>query len=190
MRRSTPETALRVHVDVPQDLINQVANGLIDIAVMYAPPHRPGLRIDLLLDEELVMVTTSPENDAGPAGDLVAVDWGPAFARDHAPSFPDAPSPEVFVNLGPLGLSYVLSAGGTGYFRRLEVEPHIAAGRLRLVPGMPRFSYPIYVVYATDLDETQIGPALDGLRQVASLRGKRTPATARKSPARTSSRTR
>jgi DNA-binding transcriptional LysR family regulator len=168
-----PELALRVHVDVPADLINLVANGLVDIAVMYAPPHKPGLTIDLLREEKLVMVTTNPEDEAGAATDLVAVDWGPNFARDHAASFPDAPSPGLSVNLGPLALSYVLSAGGTGYFRRLEVEPHLAAGRLRLVPGMPQFSYPIYVVYPTDLDEALVGPALEGLRSVAAS-GKRT----------------
>lgn len=60
MRGALPDIALRVHVDVPQDLINQVAGGLVDVAVMYAPPHRPGLKIDLLLEEELVLVTTDP----------------------------------------------------------------------------------------------------------------------------------
>jgi hypothetical protein len=28
---------------------------------MYAPQHRPGLKIDLLMEEELVLVTTNPE---------------------------------------------------------------------------------------------------------------------------------
>ena len=44
MRRSLADIALRVHVDVPQDLINQVAAGLVDVAIMYAPQHRPGLQ--------------------------------------------------------------------------------------------------------------------------------------------------
>ena len=57
-----PDIALRVHVDVPQDLINQVAAGLVDVAIMYAPQHRPGLQIDLLIEEELVLVTTNPES--------------------------------------------------------------------------------------------------------------------------------
>ena len=58
MRRLHPDIALRVHVDVPQDLITHVAAGLVDIAIMYAPQHRPGLEIDLLNEEELVLVTT------------------------------------------------------------------------------------------------------------------------------------
>ena len=46
MRYTHPDIALRVHVDVPQDLISHVAAGLIDIAIVYAPQHRPGLEID------------------------------------------------------------------------------------------------------------------------------------------------
>lgn len=169
MRRLLPDIALRVQVDVPQDLINQVADGLVDVAVMYAPPHRPGLRIDLLLEEELVMVTTAnPEIGVVDAADLVSVDWGPSFARDYSSSFPDAASPGLFVNLGPLALSYILSAGGSGYFRMHAVEQHLASGKLHLVPGMPRFSFPIYVVYSTSLDDHLIGPALAGLRAVSS----------------------
>src|SRR5690606_7880240 len=53
MRLSLPDMSLRVHVDVPHDLIGQVASGLVDIAVMYAPPPRPGLRIDFLMEDTL-----------------------------------------------------------------------------------------------------------------------------------------
>src|SRR3546814_10454715 len=61
MRRSLRDIALRVHVDVPGDLIDQVASGLVDIAIMYAPQHRPGLNVDLLMEEKLVHVTTDPD---------------------------------------------------------------------------------------------------------------------------------
>ena len=168
MRRSAPEIALRVQVDVPSDLINQVADGLVDMAVLYTPPHRPGLRIDLLIEEKLVMVTTSREGEADPETNLVAVDWGPNFARDYAASFPHAANPGLSVNLGPFALEYILAAGGAGYFRRQAVEAHIATGRLRLVPGMPQFSYPIYVAYAADLDDALVRPAMQGLREVTS----------------------
>jgi DNA-binding transcriptional LysR family regulator len=174
MRRTLPEIALRVRVDVPWDLIDQVASGLVDAAVMYAPPHRPGLRVDLLLDEKLVLVTTDPK--AGPidAARFVAVDWGPDFSREYASSFPDAVGPGVSFDLGPLALSYILGAGGSGYFRMHAVEEHLASGRLHLVPGMPQFSYPIYVVSSTDSDDAFLGPALAGLRAIASTEATRT----------------
>src|SRR3954452_24852325 len=87
IRRSLPDIRLRVHVEVPQDLINQVPAGLVDVAIMYAPHHRPGLKIDLLMEEKLVLLTTKPGK--APTGDdgYVHVDWGSDFALHHAMNF-------------------------------------------------------------------------------------------------------
>ena len=155
---------------MPQDLINQVAGGLVDVAIMYAPQHRPGLKIDLLMEEELVLATTESAA-SGNERDYVHVDWGPDFTRHHGVSFPDA-TPALFANLGPLALSYVLSAGGSGYFRMQAVHQYVEAGRLHLVAGAPRFSYPVYVVYSANADEGVLAPALAGLRNLTTKKGK------------------
>jgi LysR family transcriptional regulator, flagellar master operon regulator len=167
MRRSLPDIALRVHVDVPQDLINQVASGIVDVAIMYAPQHRPGLKIDLLTEEKLVLVTTDPESRLLGAGDYVYMDWGPDFLLQHDMTFPDV-APDLSFDLGPLALSYLLSAGGSGYVRMSAVQPHIAEGRLHLVPEMPQFSYPVYAVRSANADDTVVGPALAGLRSISN----------------------
>jgi LysR family transcriptional regulator, flagellar master operon regulator len=168
MRKSLPEIALRVHVDVPWDLIDQVAAGLVDIAIMYAPPHRPGLKVDLLLEEKLVFVATHPQFSTVESPGFVSVEWGPDFARGFSASFPDAPNPPLSFDLGPLALNYILTAGGSAYCRIHTAERYLAEGRLRIVPGMPSFSYPIYVVRSADADDAVYGPALQGLRQVAT----------------------
>ncbi|WEK50879.1 MAG: LysR family transcriptional regulator [Candidatus Kaistia colombiensis] len=167
MRRSLPDVALRVHVDVPRDLLDQVASGLVDAAVIYAPPSRPGLRTDLLLDERLVFATTDPTFESINSPSFVAVDWGEDFKSAFASGFPNAVGPGLSFDLGPLALSYVLAAGGSGYFRLLAVEPHLASGKLHLVPGMPQFSYPIHVVSSVDADHALLGPALAALREIA-----------------------
>jgi DNA-binding transcriptional LysR family regulator len=167
MRRSLPDIALRVHVDVPRDLISQVASGMIDLAIMYAPQHRPGLKIDLLMEEELVLVTTDPEARFMNGADYVYMDWGPDFTLHHGMNFPDV-VPDLFMDLGPLALSYILSAGGSGYFRMSAVRPHLDAGRLHLVPEMPQFSYPVYAVQSANADEAVIGPALAGLHAIST----------------------
>jgi DNA-binding transcriptional LysR family regulator len=163
MRSSLRDVALRVHVDVPQDLINQVAAGLVDVAIMYAPQHRPGLEIDLLMEEELVLVTTDPHQTE--QLDYVHVDWGPDFQLHHGVSFPEA-TPGLFANLGPLALNYVLAAGGSGYFRMQAVRPHLESGRLHIVADAPKFSYPVYVVHSANADEAVLAPALAGLRGI------------------------
>ena len=161
------DIALRVHVDVPQDLINQVASGMVDVAMMYAPQHRPGLKIDLLTEEKLVLVTTDPESRLLGGADYVYMDWGPDFALHHDINFPDV-APDLSFDLGPLALSYLLSAGGSGYVRMSAVRPHMAEGRLHLVPEMPQFSYPVYAVQSANADETVVGPALAGLHSISN----------------------
>jgi LysR family transcriptional regulator, flagellar master operon regulator len=166
MRRSHPAIALRVHVDVPQDLITHVASGLVDIAIMYAPQHRPGLEVDLLMEEELVLVTTDLKTYEADDSHYVHVEWGPDFTLHHGVSFPDS-TPSLVVNLGPLGLNLVLLEGGSGYFRRHAVQPYLKSGQLHLVPGAPRFSFPVYATYSVNVDAETLDIALAVLRAVA-----------------------
>lgn len=165
MRRSMRDVALRVHVDVPQDLVNQVVAGMVDAAIMYAPQHRPGLKVDLLMEEKLVLVTTPPGSALSNDLEYVHVDWGPEFGLHNSMNFSEE-TPALFINIGPLALNYILSTGGSGYFRMSVVAPHISAGQLRLVPDAPQFSYPVYVVYTGNTDDAVLGPALSGLHAV------------------------
>ncbi|MCS3725349.1 LysR family transcriptional regulator [Bradyrhizobium betae] len=168
MRRSAPDVALRVQVDVPDSLTSQVSAGALDIAVMYAPQHRPGARVELLLEEKLVLVTTKANTEAVELDSYVYVDWGADFAHHHELSFPEDNNPGLFVGLGPLALTYILEAGGSGYFRQRVVAPYIASGKLHLVAGAPSFFYPVYAVCSAQGDDELINRALDGLRSIAS----------------------
>lgn len=114
-----------------------------------------------------MLATTDPGGLPSGVAEFVAVDWGPDFAREYSAGFPDANSPGLMANLGPLALGYILKAGGSGYFRLRVVEPLIASGQLRLVPDAPQFSYPIYVVYSSDAEEPALASAISGLRTVA-----------------------
>lgn len=167
MRRSHPEIALRVHIDVPQDLTAHVAAGLVDIAIMYAPRHQPGLEIDLLMEEELVLVTTDLSAYRANDPRYIHVDWGPDFTLHHGVSFPDV-TPSLVVNLGPLALSYMLLEGGSGYFRMQAVQPHLEAGDVHLVTGAPHFSFPVYAVHSATTDPTTLAKALSALRAVST----------------------
>jgi DNA-binding transcriptional LysR family regulator len=167
MRSSAPQLALRIQVGLPQALMDQVAGGVIDIAVLYAPQHRPGLRIEKLMEEKLVLVTTASRKGDKASG-YIYVDWGPEFAAHHNVSFPEHANPSVYVGLGPLGLQLILKTGGSGYFRLHAVAPYLRSGRLRRVRGAPEFFYPVYAVYSENADPKIIEPALAGLRQVGA----------------------
>jgi len=167
MRTEAPHLALRTEVGYPADLLERVAAGMLDIAVVYAPQQRPGLRIELLIEEKLVLVSTRKRARKPNPEDYVYVDWGPEFATQHSLAFPELTNPGVIAGLGPLGREYVLAAGGSGYFRLAVVRPHIESGRLHRVPGAPEFLYPAYAVFADGADADVIGPALAGLKHAA-----------------------
>lgn len=167
MRHAAPQLALRAEVGLPERLIDQVAEGILDIAVMYAPHQRPGLKIELLIEEKLVLVTTSRHGQPQQTTDYIFVDWGPDFAARHNLTFPESPSTGTFIGLGPLALQYILQAGGSGYFRMKMVQPHLNSGRLHLVAGAAEFAYPAYAVYLESADAQIVTPALAGLRHVA-----------------------
>jgi DNA-binding transcriptional LysR family regulator len=171
MRGAAPQLALRTEVGFPADLLDRVSDGTLEIAVVYAPQHRPGLRIDLLIEEKLVLVTTSRKGKVPSPADYVYVDWGPEFAAQHRLAFPALSSAGVSSSLGPLGLEYLLAAGGGGYFRLEVVRRHLEAGRLYRVQGAPEFLYPAYAVYSQNADAELLMPALAGLRHVAGARG-------------------
>ncbi|MCO6419500.1 LysR family transcriptional regulator [Siccirubricoccus sp. KC 17139] len=165
MGRAAPDVALRAQVGLPEDLMDRVAEGILDLAVLYAPRYRAGLKVELLVEERLVMVTTPP----GPGGEMpgyVHVDWGVEFAPELGQAVPGEPA--LHIGLGPLALSYILEAGGAGYFRMGAVRTHLESGRLALVPGAPEFLYPAYAVHAEAGDAGLIRTALEGLRGVVA----------------------
>lgn len=168
MRRSAPQLALRAQVALPEGLVNRVSEGVIDIAVTYAPHHRPGLKIELLMKEKLVLVTKARRKSTPRSGNYVYVDWGAEFSAHHNMTFPELSNPGTYVDLGPLGLQYILRVGGSGYFRLNAVAPYLRNGRLSLVRGAPEFLYPAYAVYSEDADTKTVEPALVGLRHVAA----------------------
>jgi len=171
MRGAVPRLALRTEVGVAAELVDHVVAGTLDLAVVYAPQQRPGLRIELLMEEKLVLVTTRKGRRRLDPNDYVYVDWGPEFAAQHSLAFPELSHAGVRAGLGPLGREYVLAAGGSGYFRLAVVRQHLESGRLHRVPRAPEFLYPVYAVFAEESDAAVVQPALEGLRQVAQAAG-------------------
>jgi len=106
MRKLAPHLAIRTEIGFPDNLLQRVADGVLDIAVVYAPRQTPGLRIELLIEEKLVLVTTAKRTRAPKPADYVYVDWGPEFAAQHAMAFPELTNAALTAGLGLLGLGY------------------------------------------------------------------------------------
>ena len=166
MRVNIPDIAVTATTGSSTGLMDRLIEGTLDLALMYRPANRPGLIIEHLFDEELVLVTSGDMRGRRPMSEYVFVNWGPEFTADHALAFPNLRHPGLSLDLGTLGVSYLLTARGSGYFPIRVAQPHIDSGELHLVKRAPRFVYPAYAVYPEDRDEEAYEPILDGLRQI------------------------
>jgi len=169
MRQNAGDIAIHVEADYSPSLMRQLSDGLLDIGVMYNPRQTPGLIVEDLLEETLVLVATSRRQMTdGWIEDYVFVDWGAEFRRLHGEAFPDMDTPAVSVGLGSLGLEYIRQNGGSGYFPVRVVQPAIDRGELFEVEGAPSMQRPAYMVYPEQarFRET-LDLALVGLRHIA-----------------------
>ncbi|HEY5930762.1 MAG TPA: LysR substrate-binding domain-containing protein [Burkholderiales bacterium] len=63
MRKQQPGIAIHAHVGVPDQLLEQLRTGVLDVAVLYAPKLVPGFKVELVEEEQLVLVRTTGRND-------------------------------------------------------------------------------------------------------------------------------
>jgi DNA-binding transcriptional LysR family regulator len=167
LRQIATDVAIRSEIGFEEDLMPRLVEGTLDLGLMYTPTHSPGLMVEQLFDERLVLVSSRPD-DRGPGADYVYVEWGPGFYTQHAQSYPALERPAQVVNIGWLGVQLILHNGGSCFLPLRMAAPLIAAGRLYRMPDSPEYVHPVYVVYARDSDNPVLAAAVQGLREHAA----------------------
>ena len=163
-----PDVAVRALVGFEEQLMEALIDGRADIGVMYTPHSRPGLTVEPLLEEQLVMVSTRAAPCREPASDYIYVDWSAEFFAQHSLAFPDFPGAALTVNIGWLGLQRLLAQGGTGYFPTRMIREHELSGRVRRVPDTPEFRLPAYLCYPAKVDSEPLTLALSTIRRISA----------------------
>jgi DNA-binding transcriptional LysR family regulator len=170
MRQRHADVAIRIESDYSTALMRQLDDALLDIAVLFLPQTRPGLTVETLYVDELVLVSTQPRDVAsGWLDDYVFVDWSYDFRTAHAEAFPDMDLPRLTVPLPNVALNHILAHGGSAYLARATAEAWINDGQLHEVIGAPSFQRPSFLVYRDDPVDAEVQEtALAGLRQIAA----------------------
>ena len=166
LRGNVPDIAISASASLPSVMIQRLLEGTFDLAVMYEPGQPPGFTIEHLFDEEFVLVTSAPGRRRHHT-DYVFVDWGPAFQADHMAAYPELNKTGVNLDLGSMGIDYLLANEASGYFPRRLVKHHVTRRRLRIPARSRSFSSAVYMVYPETRDEEAYEPILEGLRQAA-----------------------
>lgn len=165
---AAPDVAIRAIVGFEEDLMQGLIEGRIDAAVMYTPQARPGLKVELLLEEQLVMVSTRRDAASVPESDYIYVDWGAEFFGHHNLAFPNFTGARLAVNVGWLGLEKMLAGGGTGYFPARLIREWESRGTLHRVANTPEFRIQAYLCFSSRIESAALELALTMIRQTGA----------------------
>jgi len=167
MRDVAPDVSIRSEIGFEEDLMRRLVEGTLDIGLMYTPSHAPGLIVEHLFDETLVLVSTDRDT-RWPGDDYVYVEWGPGFYAKHREAYPDLGRPPQVVNIGWLGVQLILANGGSCFLPIRMARPLISEGRLFQVDTAPEFAHPAYMVFPRQADSDVLQQAVEGLRELAT----------------------
>ncbi len=89
MENSVPNVATRMISDYSEPLMRMLRDGLLDLALLYAPKQQANLRVEKFTCEEIILVSTQPRDvDLGMVDGYVFVDWGMTFELNMQKRFP------------------------------------------------------------------------------------------------------
>lgn len=167
LRETRPKLNIRAELGMPDRLTRFLVEGVTQAALIYTPQLRPGLAIEKLLEEELILVAAWENPTLDVNGRYAFVDWGPEFVQAHALHLPELTNPGLTLSLGALGADYIRRRQMAAYLPARYVKRYIDEGELHLVPDAPTFPYPVWVVWREDLDPDLRDAAAAALRDVA-----------------------
>lgn len=159
---------IRAELGMPDRLTRFLIDGTIQLGLLYMPQLRPGLAVEELMEEELVLVASWPNPTMDMGGKYVFVDWGPEFVNAHAAALPELTNPGTTFSLGAMVAEYIVNRQAAAYLPARYIKKYLDSGQLHLVRDAPSFHYPVWAVWREDLDPEIRDAAKAVLRQVGS----------------------
>ena len=152
LREQRPTLNIRAELGMPDRLTQFLIQGVVQAGLMYTPQLRPGLSVEKLLDDELILVASWKSPSLDLTGRYAFIDWGPEFVQAHALHLPDLTNPGLTLSLGALGAEYIRRRQLAAYLPARYVKRYLDAGQLHLVPDAPTFPYPVWAVWRKDMN--------------------------------------
>jgi len=165
LRAALPETALQVEAGTRDPLVRRLMDGVIDLAILFEPPQVTGLDIREVGILNLVLAATQRDlavEQAFAAG-YIMVDWGAAFALEHARLFPDMPAPVLWMGYGALARRYLEQADGSAYLAGQMLDAGSSGKPLYPVTPAPVVERPVFAIYRSGTNRSEL------VRQVLEL---------------------
>ena len=170
LRQELPDLGLRAQLGLPDGLTRAMTEGVMQISLTYNPTLRPGLSVEKLLTDELVMVAHwEGASIADLHGRYVFVDWGPDFLHFHDQYLPNLSNPGLTMAMGAMTAQFIVSRPYAAYLPARFVRRHLDERTLYLVGDAPVCPYPAWSVWRDDLDEDLAVVARKTLLEVVAV---------------------
>lgn len=151
MQEEMPELSVHCELGMSDRIMRFLVEGVIQAALLYTPQLRPGLIVEPILDDELILVASFPAATLDLGGAFVSVDWGPEFTHALAVAMPDLTDSGRSMALGALTMEYIVNRKAAAYVPARSAKRYLDAGKLHVVADAPRFPYPAYVIWRDDI---------------------------------------
>ena len=162
-----PTTAFNFQIGTPQSMSNMLLRGVLDIAVMYNPEIRQGFRVEHIMDDRLILVSSEDGKGNVLGDDYVYTNWGPEFAMAHSRWFPEAKPPQLMMQVGASAAKFLMEHGKSTFLPYRMADDYVARGQLHVVKDSPSFPFPAYAVWTEKARAELREEALSKLRHSA-----------------------
>lgn len=149
-RKSLPDLSIRATAGASRRLNRDLAEGLLDMAVLYDPIFRSDVASKPICDDRLIMATGGkPESWRE---DFVPIEWGHTIGPRIASQIGITSEKGLLLDLGERSAEWLIAQKMSGYLPRKMAEPFLLAGSLVEVSDAPSFDYQIYACWRRDIE--------------------------------------
>ncbi|MFC4293211.1 LysR family transcriptional regulator [Sphingorhabdus arenilitoris] len=149
-RRHFSDIAFNVTAGASPRLNRDLAEGKLDIAVMYNPVFRRDVVSELLFNDPLILV--GPKEDSNWRGRYVHIDWGPTLSPEIAINHKLRPMTGLNIDLGVLSKEWLIHNEMYGFMPSSLVRKDIANGNLYQITEIAEIENAAYVCWRRELD--------------------------------------
>lgn len=143
-----PNMCWRADLLSREQIVRQVQERSLDLAVLFDAPKADDMQIEKLGDISLVAVSSSSSASlTNWQQDYISISWGSSFNSQFNRLFPEKPSAKHQVGNAKIALELMLYSGGSAYLPKAMIQQQLNQQRLYLVPEVPTITKEIYAAF-------------------------------------------
>lgn len=145
-----PRIAIRAIAAAPAQLNRALVEEDLDMAFLYDPIMRKGIRIEELTSDRLILVAARPDMDW--RANFARFDWGENASAEISARLDDMPATGLELDLGILSLDWLVDTGSAGFVPERLASPYLKDGHLTRIEGIPNIEFSPFVCWRASLD--------------------------------------